>query len=81
MPIEHALADPGDPSHLPWSQERVAGLAEALQDELVNQGVDIGHEMVSRCARAIEAFVLARASNLQSLEIAEALHNAIPAHS
>jgi len=64
-----------DPSELPWSLERLSGLAHALGAELEQEGVVVDDPIVIATVRALTRFVARRASMLTSMDLIEALMN------
>lgn len=67
-----------DPAELPWSPERLAGLAEALREQLDAFGVKPDDPVVRSTAAAVTRWIWVRASALSSLDVVEALGNAVP---
>jgi hypothetical protein len=65
-----------DPSQLPYSQERLAGLRDALIEALVEAGED--REMIGATLltlRGVAKFIWVRASALSTVVVVEAMAN------
>ncbi len=70
-----------DPADLPWSLERLDGLANTLLDELLSRGLDpddpIMNPIVRDVGDAIVVWILKRSSKISTMDVAEAINNAI----
>ena len=62
-----------EPSDLSWGPERLAPLADGLVEQLLRRGVDSGNLTATATARAVVALIVARAGNLSTLDVAQAI--------
>jgi hypothetical protein len=68
-----------DPADLPWSPERLRGLANVLYQELEARGVDVNDPVAIKVAEAMWAFIVPRAAALTTLDVIDAMGNVFDA--
>jgi hypothetical protein len=64
-----------DPSEMPWSGERLDGLADALAMAVQLQTADFDNPDVLRIAHGIARWTWVRASKLKPIDIVDAIGN------